>query len=134
MVVTLHSSVHDSSITLLPDTFLGDLVVDPVRVAPHAAIDLAKLDWGTGIVLHRVHELLVEVTIVEEHVWIVPPAVEVSLDGLDRLDNTIDLLVSGQNHEGGICPWATRVDILASGGKDLVMFLADFSVGSVNAG
>jgi hypothetical protein len=128
MVVTLHSSVHDSGITLLPDAFLGDLMVNPVGVAPHTVIDLAKFDRSTGVILHRVHKLLVEVTIIQEHIWIVPPSVEVSFDGFDGLDNTLQLLIPGKDDEGSIRSWATCVNRLTSSSEDLVMFLTDFPV------
>ena len=83
MVVAFHTAVHDCSVALLANTFLGNLVVDPVGETPHGIVNLAKLHRGTGVILHGSHELVVKVTVVQEDVGIVVPAIEVTLDGLE---------------------------------------------------
>lgn len=80
MVITLHATIHDGSITLLPNAFLGNLMVKPIWETPHGGIDFAKLHWGAGIVGDGVLELIVKVTVVQEHIRVVPPSVEVPLD------------------------------------------------------
>lgn len=130
MMVALHSTIHDGSVSLLPDTFLGHLVVDPVRETPHAAFDLAELHGGAGVVLDGGHEVLVEVAIVQKNVRVVIPAVEVPFNRLERLNDTIQLLVSCENDEGSVGLGALEglgVDGHTARGEDLVMLFADFS-------
>jgi hypothetical protein len=88
-VVTLHSTVHDGSISLLCNTLLGDLGVDPIWESPRSRLsNLSKFDWGARVVLNRLLKGRIEFAIVEEHVGVVIPSVEVTLDGLDGLDDT----------------------------------------------
>jgi hypothetical protein len=108
-VVAFQAAVHDGGVALLCDTLLGDLGVDPVGEAPHVGADLTKLDGGGCVVLDGILEGLVEVAIVEEDVGVVVPAVEVALDGLDGLNDTIQLLVPGQDDEGTVGPGLGRV-------------------------
>ena len=131
VVITFHSTVHDGRITLFPDTFLGHLVVHPVGESPHGGIDLAEFHGGAGVVLHGGLEVLVKVTVVQEDVRVVEPAIEVPLDRLERLNHTVQLLVSGENDEGGVGPGALGtigIDGHTARGEDLVMLFADFSV------
>lgn len=128
VVVTLHASVHDSSITLFSDAFLGHLFVGPLGITPHGVIDLSKFNGSTGVVLDGKLEGVVEVPVVQKHVRIVEPSVEMSLDGFERFDHAIDLLVSGKNHEGGVGSLAFHffVDETTASGKHLIVFFADF--------
>lgn len=128
-VVTFHATVHDSSITLLGDTLLGDLGVNPVRETPHVRANLAELDGSRSVVLDSVLEGVVEVAIVQKDVGVVVPAVEVALDGLDGLDDTVQLLVSREDDEGAIGAGLAGVGLKAAGDEDLVVFFADFPVG-----
>lgn len=80
MVITLHSSIHDRSITLFPDTFLCDLVIHPIRITPHGIIDLAKFHGRAGIILDGCLEVIVEVAVVQEDIGVVEPPVKVSFD------------------------------------------------------
>lgn len=128
MVVTLHSTIHNCSIALLSDAFLCDFVVNPIGVAPHGAINLAKFHRRTGVVLDSIFEGIVEVAIVQEYVGIVVPAVEVSLDRFHGFNNTIQLLVPREDDEGGICPRAVCFDGETTGGENLVMLLTDLPV------
>lgn len=89
MVVALHASVHDGGVTLFPNTLLGDFMINPVGITPHRLINLAKLNGGAGVVLDRRLEGVIEITIVQEDVRVVEPAVEVSFNGLERLNNSV---------------------------------------------
>lgn len=127
-MVALHAAVHNGVVSLLVDALLGDLGVNPVRVPPHIRTNLAKLDVGLGVVLDRVHKGLVEVAIVEEDVGVVVPPVEVALDRLHGLDNTIQLLVSREHDKGGIGAGLAGIWLEASGNEHLVVLFTDFSV------
>ena len=72
-------------------------------------------------------ESLIELAIVQEHVGVVVPPVEVALDGLDGLDDTVQLLVPGENDKGAIRSRFRRVGFQAPRHEHLVMLLADFS-------
>lgn len=128
VVITLHATVHNGGITLFSDTLSGNFMVDPVGKAPHGAIDFTKLDTAAGVVEDGVLEVLVKVTIVQEDIWVVPPSIEVALNRLDRLYDTIQLLIPGKNDKGSVRSGARGVDIQASGGKDFVMFFANTPV------
>jgi hypothetical protein len=61
------------------------------------------------------------------------PAVKVSFDRLDRLNNAVDLFVPCEHNKGRICSGAIRlVNGLAARGKYLVISLTYFSVKRVN--
>jgi hypothetical protein len=130
-MITLHTTVHDGGITLLSNPLLGDLRVNPVRETPHGVINFAEFNRSAGIVLHGSLEVIVEVAVVQEDIGVVIPAVEMTLDGLERLDHTIQFLVSGENDERGVGT-GFLVNIGADGhaasSEDLVMLLADFTV------
>jgi hypothetical protein len=104
-VVTFHSTVHDSSISLLSNTLLRNLRIDPIWESPHLRVDLSKLHWGAGVICYRLLESRVEFSVVQEDVWVVVPSIEMPLDRLDRLDNTFQLLIPCQHHKRRICPW-----------------------------
>lgn len=125
-MVALQSTVHDSSVTLLRNALLGDLGIDPFREAPHLGANLAKLDGGRGVIFDGVLECLVEVAIVQEHVRIMIPAVEVALDRLDGLDDSIKLLVSRQNNKSTIRTRLGGVGLETAFDEDFVVLFADF--------
>lgn len=127
-MVTLHTTVHDSCISLLCNALLGNLWVDPVWETPHAWVNLTKLHGATGVIRDGVLEGRVEVAIVQKDVGIMIPPVEVTLNRLDRLYNTIQLLISGQDNKCCVCSRLAGIYFKTSSGKDLVMFLADFPV------
>lgn len=129
-MITLHSSIHNGSITLFADTFLRDFVIHPVGVTPHAAIDFAKFHGRTGVVFDGLLERIIEIAIVQEDIRIIEPPVEVSLDRFDRLCDTLQLLIPGQDDKRGICPGTISVHWKTTRSKDLVMFFAYFSVWS----
>ena len=103
-MVTFHATVHDSRITLLSHALLCDLRVNPVGETPHRVVDFAEFNGSTGVVLDSSLEIIVEIAIVQEHVGVVIPAVEVALDRLDGLDNTIQLLIPREDDKGGVGP------------------------------
>ena len=127
-VVALKTTVHDSSIALLGDTLFPHLWIKPVRVSPHVMIDFAKLHRAGRVVLDRVLEGRVELSIIEEDIRVVIPAVEVALDRLDGLDDAVQLLVSGEDHEGAVCSRSAGVRFETSYFEDFVVLFTDFSV------
>lgn len=72
--------------------------------------------------------MVVELAIVEEDVGVVVPAVEVTLDRLDGLDDAVELFIPGENDKGGIGSRLAGVGLEASGDEDLVVLLAYFAV------
>ena len=127
-MIAFHATVHDSCVTLLRDTLLRDLGVNPVRETPHVRANLAELDGSRGVVLDGVLEGVVEVAIVQEDVGVVVPAVEVALNGLDGLDDAVQLLVSREDDEGAIDAGLAGVGLEAAGDEDLVVLFADSPV------
>lgn len=125
-MVTLHSTVHDSSISLLGDTLLCNLGVDPIWESPHLGVDGSKFHGATCIVLDRLLECRVELRIVKEDIWVMVPSVEMSLDGLDGLDDTIQLLISCQHHKRRIRSRFRGIRLQASRHKDLVVVFTNF--------
>ena len=89
VVVAFHAAVHDGLIALFAGSFLRDVGVGPVRVAPVVGGDFAEFDGGGGGVPDGFFEGRVEVAVVEEDVGVVEPAVEMALDALDALDHAI---------------------------------------------
>lgn len=128
VVVTFHSSIHDRSITLFSDTLFGNFMVHPVRVTPHAIIDLAKFHGGAGVVLDGFLEHIIKVAVVQKDIRVVKPPVEVSLNRLDRLNDTIQLFIPGQNDEGSVCSWSIRFHWKTARGEDFVVFFTYFPV------
>jgi hypothetical protein len=128
VVITLHATIHDGGITLFSDALLGDFVVDPIGETPHGAIDFAKLDLPAGVVEDGVFEVLVKVAVVQEDIRVVPPPVEMTLNRLDGLDDTVELLISGEDNKGGVCSGTGVVDVHTSGGKNFVVVLTNPSV------
>lgn len=127
-MVAFQSSVHDSSITLLGNALLGDLGVNPIGESPHVRTDLSELNRRRSVVADSLLELFVEVAIVEENVGVVIPSVEMSLHGLDGLDNTIDLLVSREDDKGSIGAGLAGIGLKTTGHEDLVVLLTNLSV------
>lgn len=121
MVIALHSSIHDRGVTLLSDAFLGNLMIHPIRVTPHGIINLAKFHGRTGIVLDGRLERFVEIAVVQEDIRVIKPPVKVSFNGLDRLDDTIQLLIPGKDDEGSIGPRTICFDWKAACGEHLVV-------------
>ena len=91
--------------------------------------NFAKLDIGGGVVQHGLLESAVEIAIVEKHVWIVEPAIEVPFHALDAFHHTFQFLVARQNHEGGIGAFLRRlrIGIPASIDEHLVVLLTNLS-------
>ena len=128
MVITLHPTIHDSCITLFPDAFPRNVLINPVGISPHGRVNFTKLHRGTRIICDCVLETLVEVSVVQKHVRVMVEAVEMSLDRLDGLDNTLQLFISGKNNKGRVRSPPACIDLEAPGGKHLIVFFTDFSV------
>jgi hypothetical protein len=88
-MVALHATVHNGPVTLLGDSLLVNLWVYPVGEAPLLWRYLSKLHRTTDVAQNSLSERLVEISVVEEDVWVVKPPVEVSLERLDRLYDTV---------------------------------------------
>lgn len=126
-MVALETTIHDCGVSLLRNAFLGDLGIDPFGKAPHFGTDLAKLNRSRRVVLDDILEGLIEVAVIQEDVWVVVPAVEVTLDGLDGLNDTVQFLIPGEDDEGAIDPGLGCVWLEAALDEDLVVLFADFS-------
>ena len=127
MVVTFHTAVHDSRIPLFADPFSRNVRIDPVWKSPHRRIYLTKLHGCAGVVLNRVLELVAKIAIVEEDVGIVEPSVEMPFDGLDRLNDSLQLFIPCQDDKCSVGPGSINLGIQAPVGEDLVILLADSS-------
>ena len=82
-MVAFQATVHDGSVSLFSDTLFCDFGIDPVWITPHLWTNFAKFDGTRCVVTNCVLERLVEVSVVQEDVWIMVPSVEMTLDGLD---------------------------------------------------
>lgn len=129
-MITLHTAVHDGGITLFPDAFLGHIVVNPVREAPHGGVDFAEFDIRADVLTDLVFEGRVEIAIVQEDVWVVEPSVEVSLNRLERLNHTFEFLITGEDDESGVGARLVGLKgrVLTTCDEDLVVLFADFPV------
>jgi len=127
-MIALQPAIHDGIITLFGDTLLGHLGINPVGVPPHIGADLAELDRAAGVVADSLLEVVIEVAVVQEDVGVVVPAVKVAFNGLERLDDAVELLVARQHDEGGVSAGLRRVGLQATRDEDLVIFFTDFSV------
>ena len=132
-MVTLHSTIHNGSITLFSDTLLCDLLIDPVWKSPMFGVDLTKFNSATGVVQNGLLEWSAEFGIVEEDIWVVVPSVEMSFDGFNRLKNPIQLLVSCQNNESCFGSWLWSIWSLAAYLEDFVVFFTNFPATNVLA-
>lgn len=94
LVVAFQTSVHHSSIALFSNALCSNLGVDPIGEPPHIRSDLSKLNVARSMISNGLFKVVVEIAIVEEHIGVVIPSVEVSLDRLDRLQYTVKLFVS----------------------------------------
>ena len=130
VVITLHTTVHNGSITLFSDALLGYVVVNPVREPPHAGVDLAKLDIRADVFADLIFKGGVEVAVVQEDVWVVEPSVEVSLDRLEGLQHTFEFLVTGEDDESGVGARLVGLEgrVLTACDEDLVVLFTDFPV------
>ncbi len=133
VVITLHTAVHDGRVALLGDALLGHAVVDPVGITPHAGVNLAKFDRRAGVLGDGLLEGRVEVAIVEEDIRIMIPAIEVSLDGFDRLNHPLELLVPRQDDERGVRSRPIGFGLETARHKNLVILFADFSAHSLSS-
>jgi len=129
VVITLHAAIHDGSIALFPDALFCNIDIDPVGIAPHAGINLSKLDGRAGVVPDGLDEGGIEVSIVQEDVWVVKPPVKVSLHRLYRLQDTLQLFISCEYDEHGVGTRFSRfhVRIDAAGHEYFIVLLTDFS-------
>lgn len=128
-VIALQTTVHDSGVSLLSDTFFGDLGVNPVGETPHVRTNLAELDGSRGVVLDSLLEGRVEVVVVEEDVRVVVPSVEMALNRLDGLNHTIQLLVTRKDDESAVGTRFTGIGLQAACLEDLIILFAYFSAG-----
>lgn len=127
-MVALQATIHDGGVTLLGDALLGDLFVDPVGKAPRPRLNPTEFDGSRCVVPNSLLEVVVEFGVVEENIGIVVPSVEMPLDGFDRLNNSINLLVAGQDDKGSVGSWGRGIGLEAAGHEYFVVFFADFTI------
>lgn len=127
-VVAFEATIHDGVVTLLGNTLLGDLLINPIGVSPHVITDLAKLDGARSIILDSRLEVFVEVTVVKEDEGVMIPPIEVPLDGLQRLNHAIQVIVSSKDYESGVSPRLACIGLETPGDEDLVVVLGNFAV------
>lgn len=125
-MIALHATIHNRGISLLGNALLCNLWIYPIRETPHAWVNLTKLDRGAGVVHDCILEGRVELAVIEEDVWIVIPSVEMTLDRLDRLNDTVQLLISRQNDKRGIGSRFCGIRGITTCHKHLIVLLADF--------
>ena len=87
-MVTLHATIHDRFISLLPDPFFRNFTIDPIGVSPHGMVYLTKFHRRTCVVSNRFFESRVEIAVIEEDVGIVEPSIEMPFHGFYGLDDT----------------------------------------------
>lgn len=87
-MVALHATIHDCCISLLPDPFFRNFMIDPIRVSPHRRIYFAELDWRACMVPNRFFERRIKVAIIEEDVGVVEPPIEMPFHRFYGLDHT----------------------------------------------
>ena len=126
VVVALHTTIHDSRISLLSYPFFCRFLVDPIRITPHIRINFAKFHRATSMVHHGFFKRHVELGVVEENIWIMKPAIEMPLYRLYGLNHTGQFLIASQDDQDSICSWAICLRLEASCNKDFVVFLANF--------
>ena len=79
MMIALHTAVHDGSISLLPDPFSCCINIDPVWIPPHSWIYFSELDRSASVIQDCLLERRVEVSVVEKHVGVMKPPIEMPL-------------------------------------------------------
>lgn len=126
-MIAFHAAVHNGRVALLSDAFFGDGMVNPVGISPHCRVDFAEFDRRAGVVHDRVFEVLFEIPIVQEDIWIMIPAIEVPLDGLDGLNDTVQFLVSSEDDERCVGSRLFGVGHETSRREDFVMLLTNLS-------
>ena len=124
MMVALHASIHNCSISLLSDSLSCCVTVDPIGISPHLRINLAELHRSTCVVHYSLFECLVKVSIIEKDVWIVEPSIEMPFHRFYRLDHTLQLLIPCQNHQCRIRSFSIRLRLETTGHEDFIVILA----------
>ena len=126
-MVALHPTIHDRLVTLLPNTFSCNVLVHPVRISPHVRSDLAKLYRATRVIGDDIFEGLIELPIVQEHIWVMKPPVEMSFYALNALHNALQLFIACEYNKCSVCAWLLlcHLWVEAPVHEDLVMLLVD---------
>ncbi len=127
-MVALHAAIHNSGVSLLPNTLFCRLQIDPVRVTPHIRVYFAEFDSSAGVVYNCLLKCLVKVSIVKENIWIMEPSVEMPFHRFYGLDNTLQLLISRQDYQRCVRPWSICLGLEASGYEYFVVILAYFAM------
>jgi hypothetical protein len=102
VMVTGHTTVHNGCITLLRDGLLHFVHICPIGEAPVHRIDLTKLHLAAGIIPNSLLERLIELAVIEEHIWVMEPSVEMPLHVPKRLDHTGELFIPGKHHNHSV--------------------------------
>ena len=125
-MVALHAAVHYSAVTLLRNALFHDCRVGPVWEAPMLLRNLAPFNLRLCVVANGLFEGCVEISIIKEDVRVVVPPIEVPLEGLDRLDDAVKLLIPGQDYNRRVRAGSARVGFKAAYRERLVVLFADF--------
>src|SRR5450432_811728 len=75
-MITLHTAIHNRSVSLLCNALLGNFRINPIRKSPHAGVNLSKLHRRARIICDSFLEGRIEVAIIKENIWVVIPPVE----------------------------------------------------------
>ncbi len=126
-MVALHAAIHDRGVSLLPDAFSRCVDVNPTWVSPHGWIYFAELHGSTGVIQDSLLECGIEITIVEKHVGVMKPPIEMSLHRFYRLNDTFQLLVSCEHHQCRIRARPIGLRLQAAGHKNLVVIFTYFA-------
>lgn len=124
-MITFHTTIHDSLVTLFCNTLFSNLGIDPVGESPMLRVYGAKFHGATSVVGDSLLKRRVEVFIIQENVWVMIPPIEMSFNRLDGLNNTIQLLIPRQHYERGFGSRLRRIGPFASRHKHLIMLLAN---------
>ena len=127
-MVALHAAIHNSGVSLLPNTLFCRLQINPIRITPHIRVYFAEFDSSAGVIYNCLLKCLIEISIVKENIWIVKPSVEMPFHRFYGLDNTLQLLVSRQDYQRCVCPWSTCFGLETSGYEHFVVVFTYFAM------
>lgn len=129
-MVALHTPIHDCSIPLLAYPFSSDIVIYPIWVSPTSRIYRSKFNRPACVIGNGLFKCRIEHVVVEKHIGIVEPAIEVSLYRLYGLNDSFQFLIPRQDHERCVGTRSVCLRFETASDKDLVVFLTDFPIDS----
>ena len=127
VMIALHPTVHDSRVTLLLNAFFCDSRIHPVREPPLLWTDFPPFHLATCVIHYRLLECRIEVSVVEEDIRVVEPAIEMPLDRFYGLEYTIQFLIPRQHHESCISSGPAYLRLETTCYKGFVVLFAYFT-------